>query len=89
MAAEKEPEPLTATARAERVLISQGYAPMRLPSFPEDVRASLAALCDESGAVQRDAREQVRGLLGEYFAAQKAAVAEADSESLPTDPPLQ
>lgn len=62
------------TERATKVLVSQGFAPLRLPSLPAKLQGELAALCDEDGQLAVDVRQQVRELMQNYQANQKAVI---------------
>lgn len=78
---------LTIPQRAERVLMSQGYAPLRLPSLPEKLQADLASLCDDGGTVAADTRAKAGDLMRNYFAEQKAVVEPEAEPASTTEPP--
>lgn len=77
----KKPDPLTPRQRAERMLVSQGWAPGRLPSFTDEMQKSLADLCGEDGVLVEGAREKFQPIKDDYYAHMaklKAAVDEPD-----------
>lgn len=84
-------EPLTTKQRAERVLTSQGRAIGLLGSFPPDIQDAMAKLCDDTGNLSPDTRDEAAKILARHYEAQKAVVddnagmAELLTESDPAD----